>query len=173
MAAAAAGISSAWLSGIRGARAQSGWIECPASPSPDVATRNFLVTVRADGHDCMIAFFPAEGSWTYSRTTYSQGGPQTGVWTIPASATRTARGGPLSGSFEFNPEGTRVGSLRHQLLHRRGSWIRVARNRFAPPRSDRRSRIYVQWKREGDRWVIDRIADEWYRAGSPLPNWCC
>jgi hypothetical protein len=34
------------------------------------------------------------------------------------------------------------------------------------------SGFFVEWRREGDRWVVSAFGDEQYDR-VPLPRWCC
>jgi hypothetical protein len=89
-----------------------------------------------------------------------------GIWTFPPSITRQVldRGGPACDSFdppweggEFGPD---PGLLTARVAYSPRGWRRVRGNRFVPPGEPARSPIFVEWRREGERWVISVFGDE-------------
>ncbi|HEX9939091.1 MAG TPA: hypothetical protein VGB15_18255 [Longimicrobium sp.] len=70
--------------------------------------------------------------------------------------------------FESQP----VGLLVHQVLCRGVAWRPVSPTRFVPPGAGASSPTFVEWRREGGRWVIAAFGEETF-ARDPLPEWVC
>jgi hypothetical protein len=133
----------------------------------------FLGAVSRAKVDSIAAFFPRRGDWTYQRTTHYPDTTRVGLWRFRAEDIQPAiQSGPLEASFRMNYEGQAVGSLVHQLFHRRGRWRQLPGSRFVPPGGTAASDIFVTWRLENGVWVISSMADELY-AGARLPAWCC
>ncbi|HEX8431943.1 MAG TPA: hypothetical protein VF625_11665 [Longimicrobium sp.] len=124
--------------------------------------------------DSLQAFFPQHGDWTYVHTAHRADGDQRGIWRIPAAETPSALGlsGPLRPIFMIQFEAQPIGLLAHQVTLRGGEWRRVAGNRFVPPTASARSPAFIEWRREGDSWVVSAIGDESFPSGD-VPSWCC
>jgi hypothetical protein len=75
-------------------------------------------------------------------------------------------------SFEIQVESQPIGLFAHQVMHRGTGWRRVRGNRFVPPGASASSAIFVEWRREGDRWVVSAFGDETFPSGK-TPPWCC
>lgn len=120
-------------------------------------------------------FLPRTGTFTWYQTSYKGGPPILGVWRFaPADIEEAATGEePLHDVFGIDVEGTRIGSLSHQAMHLGTAWRRVPGNRFVPPGAPDDSPVFVQWRREGARWVVAAVGDETYGGDAPLPPWCC
>jgi hypothetical protein len=123
------------------------------------------------------AFFPTSGDWRYTRTLHMPNGrDRVERWVFPAGETaalfdynQREEVDPLLESLRINQEGQKIGLLLDQILQRPGEWRQVGRTRFVPPCASASSATYVQWRREGKRWVIDAFADEWFQG--KLPTW--
>jgi hypothetical protein len=122
-----------------------------------------------------IEFLPGHGIFTYYLTSHTPARNVRGAWRFAATdvAEAAAAGGPLHGVFAIRYEGQPVGRLAHQILHRGTRWRRVRGNRFVPPGAAASSPAFVEWRREGDRWVVSAIGDEAFAPGVSLPQWCC
>ncbi|MBD0318749.1 MAG: hypothetical protein ICV87_00340 [Gemmatimonadetes bacterium] len=93
-----------------------------------------------------------------------------GVWRFPADQTLRAisAGGPACDSFEpfwgggFGSFEESLGiQMSGELMGEQASgWRRVGANRFVPPRQPDGSRIFVEWRREGNRWVVSVVGDQ-------------
>lgn len=120
-------------------------------------------------------FLPRTGTFTYHLTSYFPGGTSEGVWRLtPADFRQAFLGdGPLKGVLQVQYEEQPIGRLAHQVMTRGTAWRRVAGNRFVPPGACASSPVFVEWRREGDAWVISAIGDEAFLRGVPLPSWCC
>lgn len=146
-----------------------------AAPSPERRMEAFLAAVMRKKPDSIAAFFPLTGTFSFTRTTHQRDGSRTGVWRFPGANALAAisAGGPLHRAFTLNPHGHPVGPFFHQVVLREGRWRRIGGNRFVPPDAPASSPIFVEWRREGDTWVVAAFGDEIYGAGVPIPAWCC
>lgn len=120
-------------------------------------------------------FLPASGVFTLHRTTHSVGRSAVGTWRFERDdvARATREGGPLEGVFAIRYEAQPIGRFAHQVLNRGTAWRRVTPTRFVPPGAPRSSPVFVEWRREGERWVVSAVGDEGFDEGVPLPDWCC
>ena len=124
--------------------------------------------VKSDRRDSVAAFFPRSGSWGWAqavRDPRRDAITTVGRWRFSAADARRAigEGGPLCESFEpasagMGPYEGRLGMQLSVWLPR--GWRRVGARRFVPPKQPDHSHIFVEWRREGGRWVISAIADE-------------
>lgn len=147
---------------------------------PQCATRN---QSTLEGRNCAFLkagarrteFLPTVGSFTYFSTSHSPARTLVGTWRFTAADIPRAgdRDGPLSGVFAILVEGQPVGRLAHQVLHRGTAWRRVNGTRFVPPGAPASSPVFVEWRREGNAWVVSAIGDEAFLDGARLPSWCC
>jgi hypothetical protein len=134
------------------------------------------------GNPGLPEYFPASGDWRWVHTTHRAGGTRVTAWRFPAAETQRAieHPGPLWASFHIQPEGQPIGLFLHQLMTRGSSgdgvrairWRRVGGTRFVPAGDPDGSGLFVEWRREGDRWIVAALGDERYDGG-PLPRWCC
>ena len=151
--------------------------ECTVHDAATLEGRNcsFLRAVRGMGGDTVETFFPRTGVLTYVTTTYDDSVQVVGTWRFPVAALGSLYGShPLVWVFDIHVEGQPIGTLSHQLLIRGTLWRRVKRTlRFVPADAPNDSALYVEWRREGDAWVVSAVGDESYRGGGPLPAWCC
>jgi hypothetical protein len=123
--------------------------------------------------DSLLAVFPATDDWTYRHTVHTLGRPALREWRIPAAQTREVVNGELRRVFFLDVHAQPIGRLVHQVLHRGREWRRVTSTRFVPPGASRFSPVFVEWRREGERWVVSAVGDEGFDEGVPLPAWCC
>lgn len=135
----------------------------------------FLAAVMSRKDDSIAMFFSRTATFTFARTTHEREGNRTGVWRFsgPELLPAMRYGGPLYEAFSLNPHGHPVGPFFHQTVLREGTWRRIGGNRFVPPDAPASSPIFVEWRREGDTWVVAAFGDEIYGAGVPIPAWCC
>ena len=148
-----------------------------APPGPSAATlearsRAFLEAVDSEDPEAVVAFFPSSGDFTYVHTQHRRGGNRVGIWRFPAAEKLKALQfqAPLWGVFEYVVEGQTLGLLRFQVMHRGTSWRRAYGTRFVPRGAPASSAAFVEWRREGDRWVVSTFGDESF-ADLPLPSW--
>jgi hypothetical protein len=134
----------------------------------------FLDAVRRTDGDSIATFFPRTGDWTYVHTAHYRDRDQISVRRFPGSESYAAirLRGPVWASFEIQFESQPIGLFAHQVMHRGTAWRRVRGNRFVPPGASASSAIFVEWRREGDRWVISALGDESFPSGK-TPPWCC
>jgi len=163
----------AWLPGAAAAR------ETDVARAESVATLEdrtgaFLRAVRRTDADSIAAFFPRAGDWTYVHTAHHRDGERVGVRRFRGSESLAAiqLRGPVWASFEIQYESQPIGLFAHQVMHRGTAWRRVRGNRFVPPGASASSAIFVEWRREGDRWVVSAFGDESFPSGR-TPPWCC
>lgn len=123
--------------------------------------------------DSLLAVFPGTGDWTYRQTVHMMRGQALRVWRIPAAQTREVVSSDLRRVFFLDVHAQPIGRLVHQVLHRGSEWRRVTPTRFVPPGASRSSPVFVEWRREGERWVVSAVGDEGFDDGVPLPAWCC
>ena len=146
-----------------------------AGPAESLAARNaaFLATVRDRGAAEIAAFFPRSGEVRYLHTQHEKVGDRAGAWRFPADGVRRAiENGPLRDSFQIQVERQPIGLFAHQVMIRGVGWRRVGGTRFVPPGARAASPTFVEWRREGTRWVVSAFGDETF-GSAPLPPWCC
>jgi len=128
------------------------------------------------GSDRTRRFFPSSGDLSYVRTVQLEdGNTRAERWVIPASETSSLFGyragvrvNPLAESLEISYEGQKPGLLLDVVMRSGDQWRLVGRNRFVPPWASASSPIFVEWRREGETWVISAFGDEWFYH---LPPW--
>lgn len=156
----------------RVAAAQDGRPQCATENQDPLEGRN-CAFLKAGAR--RTEFLPSAGSFTYLSASHSPGRTSVGTWRFTAADVPRAGdpGGPLSGVFAILVEGQPVGRLAHQVLHRGTAWRRVHGTRFVPPGAPASSAVFVEWRREGNAWVVSAVGDEAFLDGAPLPPWCC
>ncbi len=134
----------------------------------------FLRAVRRTNADSIAVFFPREADWTYVHTAHHRDGDRTAIRRFRGAESLAAirLRGPLWASFEIQYESQPIGLFAHQVMLRGRGWRRVRGNRFVPPGAPASSPIFVEWRREGDQWVIAAFGDESFPSGE-TPSWCC
>jgi hypothetical protein len=161
------------VAGLASARVPARAFAQGGGSAPDaLAARNrgFLAAVNA-GPEGILEFFPSEGPFTYVHTVHQETGDRRGVWRFPArQAEEAIRKGPLWASFELQMESQPIGLFAHQVMMRGTKWRRVSPTRFVPSGETATSGIFVEWRREGSRWVVSSFGDEGYGV-LPLPDW--
>jgi hypothetical protein len=164
--AVALGLSSAFMPSTAPAQRND---HVPASLA--ARTRAFLTAINDVGPEGILEFFPSEGHFTYVHTSHQTTGDHRGVWRFAAEQKEDAiRNGPLWASFEFQFENQTIGLFAHQIMMRGVRWRRVSGTRFVPPGETASSAIFVEWRREGSRWVVSSFGDESF-SRLPLPPW--
>jgi hypothetical protein len=142
----------------------------PVPASAATRTLAFLTAVNAGDPDQILEFFPTQGQFTYVHTVHLRTGDRRGVWRFPAEQKGDAFQGPLWAPFGFQPENQPVGLFAHQVMMRGVKWRRVSGTRFVPPGETASSDIFVEWRREGAKWVVSSFGDEGF-SEMPLPRW--
>ena len=138
----------------------------------DQRMRAFLQAVRRSA-DSAAVFFPSSGDWSYEHTSHRDDGDRVGVWRFPSSQTQWAiRRGPLRKVFSIDYHRQPIGLFAHQVMNRGTEWRRVRGSRYVPPGASASSPVFVEWRREGDAWVVSSFGDESFPNGR-LPTWCC
>ena len=134
------------------------------SPVPaSLRARNsaFLTAVDRVGPEGILDFFPAKGDFTYVHTAHQISGDHRRVWRFPAEQKGDAiTKGPLWESFEIQVENQTLGLFAYQIMVRGVEWHRVSGTRFVPPGESASSPIFVEWRREGPKWVVSSFGDE-------------
>jgi hypothetical protein len=159
-------LSSAWT--LPAAHAQA---DRAVPASLTARTRSFLTAVNSGDYEQLLEFFPTQDRFTYVHTVHFRGGNRRGVWHFPAAQKSDAiENGPLWPAFALQAESQPVGLFAHQVMMRGVKWHRVFGTRFVPPGETAASDIFVEWRREGSRWVVSRFGDEGF-SQMPLPPW--
>jgi hypothetical protein len=126
----------------------------------------FLREVPVAPNTGLVAYFPRRGDWTWVQTLRDiRGAPApTGIWRVPGAQTERAigRDGPVCDSFDQGRghSGPFEGRFGMQVMLNRGEWRRVGGTRFVPPGASASSPVFVEWRREDDRWVVSSFGDE-------------
>jgi hypothetical protein len=153
-----------------------------ARGEPDLQARmtEFLRALPDDrGTDTTRRFFPTSGQWTYTRTIHLRSGATfVNRWELPATETSALFGfepemrvNPVRESFEINYEGQKLGLLLDVIMRTPDQWHLVGRNRLVPPGAPPSCPTYVEWRREGGKWVISAFGDEWFTDSHRVPPW--
>jgi hypothetical protein len=134
--------------------------------------QDFLEAVRTRNRERIASFFPTTDDFTHTVTEHGRNGREITVWRFPASEVRDAIWDErVGGPFDYNYERMRPGALSTWVTHSGTRWHRVPENRFVPPRAPVESGAYVQWRREGMRWVVIEIGDDSFDYDAPIPAW--
>jgi hypothetical protein len=135
----------------------------------DGRMESFLLVMEEGNRERLVAFCPRSGDWMWLRTTAQ--GNRTGVWRFPGQETPRAMGagGPVCTSFHWpgGEYGPVRGSLAGEVEKNPSGWRRVRGNRFVPPGASARSPVFVEWRREGDAWVVSAFGEQ--AAHDPSP----
>lgn len=152
--------------------------DCTLADETTLEGRNcaFLRAVRENGdragRERVAAFLPRTGHLTYL-TTIHDDPPILSHRRFPAGDWEPVLEEPLRMVFDTDQHVQPVGTLSHQLIFRGTVWRRVDEStRFVPGDAPDDSALFVEWRREGDVWVVSIVGDEQFRRG-PLPAWCC
>ena len=140
--------------------------------SLDRRMARFLASFDSIGAKDFVEFFPRTGEVVYQHTSHTPDGSAITVRRFGAAEIPGALRypGPLYASFVFQFEGQPMGLLTHQVMVRKGPWRRVGESRFVPPDANPASPAFVEWRREGENWVISQLGDETF-VDVPLPAW--
>jgi hypothetical protein len=119
-------------------------------------------------------WFPREGTWVWRQTLHGapEGGDRVVAWRFPAAQTVQALSstGPLCPSFFRG--GGEVGTFPTTIAGRLSDdsvrWRQVGL-RFVPRGASASSPAFVEWRREGGRWVISEFGDE-HEYVTPRPR---
>lgn len=146
----------------------------PAHPEQDslrARMAEFVLALPEDrSSERTRRFFPLSGAWQYKRTVHrSDGRDSAQTWTITVADAplvfgypSTRRIHPATESLEINYEAQRPGLLLYTIMNGATVWRLVGANRFVPLGASASSPTYVEWRREGDRWVISAFGDQWF-----------
>jgi len=132
--------------------------------------RAFLFAVAVANLDSLVPFFPSTGEFTYTFTFRHEHGDSVGIWRFPAADARRAIQEPLRLSLSRQDGMVGMGSFISATTGTDRGWRRVSNHRFVPPGSDATSPTYVEWRREGSRWVVSAFGDEGLDEGME-PSW--
>ena len=142
----------------------------PALSAAEVRALGSRMTALADSmrgyadSESFADWFPREGSWVWRQTLHgAPEGDRVLTWRFPAAQTVEALSdtGPLCPSF-FRGGGeveTFPTTIAGRLSRDSARWRRVGL-RFVPPGAPASSPTFVEWRREGGRWVISELGDE-------------
>lgn len=123
---------------------------------------SFLRVMEEGNRERIAAFFPRSGDWTWLRAAARES--RTRVWRFPGQETPRAMGagGPMCTSFDQprGEYGPASGSLAGEVMENPSGWRRVRRNRFVPPDAAEASPVFVEWRREGDAWVVSAFGEK-------------
>jgi len=157
-----------------GSTAGSGPSPGASGPPASLVARNhaFLEEVRYHDLPRLGAFFPESGSLTYVHVDHLSRGDSVSIKVFSPSEARAAlERGPLWDAFIVQYEEQVVGLLGHQVQVRGSRWQWVSGTRFVPPGAEASSPAFVEWRREGRRWVLSAFGDEAFGDGSAGPVW--
>jgi hypothetical protein len=138
----------------------------------------FVAALEDYAREELAGFFPREGAWTWVLTTHHEGrDDRTGRWRFETRDLAAAMDypGPLCETFSQGGDAITMGTLMYTVTESRdeegvaGRWRHAGGTRFVPPDASPRSPVFVQWRREAGRWVVDAIGDERFR-GPRLPG---
>ena len=133
----------------------------PPARTAREAMRRFLLALDRESDEDALSFFPREGEWVWVHTLdLPTGGQAVGVWRFRASETERATMGcgPARESFQRSNEGQPPG-LAAEANMPGEYWREQARNRFVPPHQKSALPVFVEWRREGGRWVVSSFGD--------------
>lgn len=161
-------------------RGRAGWVAmlvavCSASGadaqpaaggSLEARSEAFLRAASRSEADSLIAYFPREGTWTWTQRYLDR--RLVVRWRFGAEETLRAidLGGPACDLFD-SPRGdtgpVEGSSLGREVMEHGTGWRLVPGNGFVPPGSTANSPTYVRWRRERGAWVITEIGGTaWY-----------
>ncbi|HEX2207313.1 MAG TPA: hypothetical protein VHG93_06495 [Longimicrobium sp.] len=142
-------------------------VPAAAQHALDARMRAFTRAVTAEAFvDSAAAFFPRRGEWTWTLTIHrGPRGDSIVVRRFRAEQTLEAirEGGIACESFAPRFEVRTIGPLIDRMLRDERPWRRVRGNRFVPRGASAGSPVFVDWRREDGRWVIDGYGDEVWR----------
>jgi hypothetical protein len=127
-----------------------------AERGPDAAMRRFVDALLAKDTEALATLFPREGRWTYLGTLTDPPLSSTHSGAELARDLAARRG--LYGSLIEDAD---LDTFRDHAARTQGrDWVRVGETRYAPPdMAGAEPRVFVAWRREAGRWVVDAIAE--------------
>ena len=144
-----------------------------AAESPETRTAALFESMSNYNAEDLRGFFPERGAWSYQRTVHTRSGDHRGVWRVPAGQTSDVLRGELRRAFFGSMHAQPIGWFTHPVANRGRDWKKVSPTRLVPRDASSSSPVFIQWRREGEAWVIDAVGDESFDEGVPLPSWCC
>jgi hypothetical protein len=145
----------------------------PAAAQDDslrATMRAFVKWMLYEDPDGAARFFPARGDWEWRPVTFTYDGPGVkGRVRIPPDETRAALsdGSRICDTFFLTRGAVAPGALRLEVTVEGREWRRLPGNRFVPPDAKSTSPVWLEWRREDDRWVVSAVGDRrWYMGAS-------
>lgn len=128
-----------------------------------LAARNhgFLDAARSRSIDSLATFFPREGTFTWiGQVRPERGRAYEARWRLRASDVVPVfgAGGPLCQTFA-DPM-LSGGLITGELFDNFTPWRQVRGTRFVPRARGAGSPFFIEWRREGDTWVVSALGDE-------------
>lgn len=124
----------------------------PAAP----AMARFVDALEARDLSAFAALFPREGSWTYL-STLTESGPR-----ISQSGESVKRDlHTREGLYHVFFSDADLDTFRDWVMMTGGrDWVRTGSHRFSPPGlGSLAQKVFVGWRREDGRWVVDVVAE--------------
>ena len=121
----------------------------------------FLDAVQSRDRERVASFFPKQGTFTYTNLSHRRIGDTIREERFAAAeARREIMEGTLSESLAPVTHEFALGTLYSETTRGIDNWVRVNGTRFVPRSRGQSSPIYVEWRSEGDSWVVSAFADE-------------
>lgn len=152
----------------------SGISPAPSSVPASLVARNhaFLEEVRYHNLAGLGTFFPRFGKLTYIHVDHeARGDSISSAEFAPGEVRAALERGPLWEAFIVQYEGQTIGLFGHQVQVRGTDWEWVSGTRFVPRGAGPSSPAFVEWRREGQGWVLSAFGDEAFGEGSAGPAW--
>lgn len=143
-----------------------------------IARTGALAEAFLDGEGRLRGFFPQRGSVTYVHTEHLDGRDSVVVRAYPAASLFSPTPpasllGVLDMSYERQPVGLFVHQMKsRQVISPPLRWKRVGATRVVPADEPANAPFFVEWRREGGRWVVSAFGDEGFQR-VPKRKWCC
>lgn len=127
-----------------------------AERGPAEAMRRFVDALIAKDTAALADLFPREGRWTYLGTLTDP--PLSSTHTGAELARDLAARRGLYGSLIEDAD---LDTFRDHAVRTQGrAWVPAGETRYAPPdMAGAAPRVFVAWRREAGRWVVDAIAE--------------
>lgn len=141
-----------------------------AQSGPDARMRAFLQAGREmEPNEKLTDFFVRGSPATWVLTTRLGQETHVGRWRFEHADLLPAMDeGPLCETFSHGGDVISTESLMYRILFDKRPWRRVGGKRFVPAGAPARSPLFVEWRREGGRWVITSFGEEHRR--DPVPQ---
>jgi hypothetical protein len=141
-----------------------------AQPGPDARMRAFLEAGReVESNEKLADFFVRASPATWVLTTRVGHDTHVGRWRFAHADLLPAMDeGPLCETFSHGGDVISMESLMYRIVFDKRPWRRVGGQRFVPAGAPARSPLFVEWRREGGRWVIASFGEERRRDPEPL-----